>query len=76
MLNVTVSLPQSGLNTVSTRFLTISSTSMAEEDFSKAVNLYHFILRNISFRINEILRVWDLNNREGSLELIYQFAYR
>jgi preprotein translocase subunit SecA len=50
--------------------------AMAEEDFSKAENLYHFILRNISFRINEIPKDLDLNNREQVLELIYQFAYR
>ncbi|MFR2462687.1 MAG: hypothetical protein ACLS8J_01725 [Streptococcus salivarius] len=50
--------------------------AMAEEDFSKAENLYHFILRNISFRINEIPKDLDLNNREEVLELIYQFAYR
>ena len=50
--------------------------AMTEEDFSKAENLYHFILRNISFRINEIPNDLDLNNREQVLELIYQFAYR
>lgn len=50
--------------------------AMAEEDFLKAENLYHFILRNISFRINEIPKDLDLNNREEVLELIYQFAYR
>ena len=42
----------------------------------KQKNLYHFILRNISFRINEIPKDLDLNNREEVLELIYQFAYR
>ena len=33
-------------------------------------------MRNISFRINEIPKDLDLNNREQVLELIYQFAYR
>ena len=33
-------------------------------------------MRNISFRINEIPKDLDLNNREEVLELIYQFAYR
>ena len=66
-----------GLDTVIVEVLDdFIDQAMAEEDFSKAENLYHFILRNISFRINEIPKDLDLNNREQVLELIYQFAYR
>ena len=32
--------------------------AMAEEDFSKAENLYHFILRNISSASMKFLRIW------------------
>lgn len=44
--------------------------------FDEKESLYHFILENISFQIDQIPSDLDLEDTEQVAELIYQFAYK